>query len=89
LMKTLKFSGREASVIRAIDFATGTLGAEILVKTRIEAQDALDILNGLLDAGFIETNPPQQEHVELKAFYHTLWEANPAYVREMRKALIH
>jgi len=88
-MKTLKFSGREASVIRAIDFATGTLGAEILVKTRIEAQDALDILNGLLDAGFIETNPPQQEHVELKAFYHTLWEANPAYVREMRKALIH
>jgi len=88
-MKNLKFSGREASVIRAIDFATGTLGAEIIVKTRIEAQDVLDILNGLLDAGFIETNPPQQEHVELKAFYHTVWEANPAYIHQMRKALIH
>ena len=88
-MKNLKFSGREASVIRAIDFATGTLGAEILVKTRIEAQDALDILNGLLDAGFIETNPPQQEHVEMKAFYHTVFEANPAYIHQMRKSLIH
>ena len=48
-MKNLKFSGRETAVIRAIDFTTGTLGAEILVKTRIEAQETLDILNGLLD----------------------------------------
>jgi len=84
----MKFSGREAAVVRAIDFATGTIGAEILVKTRIEAADVLDILNALLDAGFIETNPPQQGHVELKAFYHTIFEANPAYIHEMRKALI-
>jgi len=87
-MKDLKFSGREASIIRAIDFATGTLGAEILIKTRIDAPDALDILNGLLDAGFIDTNPAQQTHVELKAFYHTIFEANPAYIHQMRKALI-
>jgi hypothetical protein len=88
LMKNMKFSGREASLVRAIDFATGTIGAEILIKTRIDAEDALEILNGLLDAGFIETNPPQQNHVDLKAFYHTIFEANPAYMREMRKALI-
>jgi len=87
-MKTLKFSGREASIIRAIDFATGTMGAEILVKTRLDAQDALDILNGLLDAGFVETNPAQQEHVELRAFYNTLFESNPAYSHELRKALL-
>jgi hypothetical protein len=87
-MKTMKFSGRETSVLRAIDFATGTTGAEILVKTRIEAQDALDILNSLLDAGYLETNPPQQEHVELKAFYHVLWEVNPAYAHELRKTFI-
>jgi len=87
-MKTMKFSGRETSVLRAIDFATGTIGAEILVKTRIDAQDALDILNSLLDAGYIETNPPQQEHVELEAFYHILWEVNPAYAHELRKSFI-
>ena len=87
-MKTLKFSGREASVLRAIDFATGTIGAEILVKTRIEPMDALDILNGLLDVGFIETNPPQQEHVSPRAFYRTLFEVNPAYIHNLREALI-
>jgi len=87
-MKTLKFSGRETSVIRAIDFATGTIGAEILVKTRIDAEDVLDILNSLLDAGFIETNPPQQEHVAPKALYHTIFEINPAYAHDLRKTFI-
>jgi hypothetical protein len=88
-MKTLKFSGRETSVLRAIDFATGTLGAEIVVKTRIDAQDALDILTALLDAGFIETNPPQNDHVALAAFYHTIFEINPAYAHDMKKSFIH
>ena len=88
-MKTLKFSGRETSVLRAIDFATGTLGAEIVVKTRIDAQDALDILTALLDAGFIETNPPQNDHVQLKTFYHTIFEINPAYAHDMKKCFIH
>lgn len=87
-MKNLKFSGREAAVIRAIDFATGTIGAEILVKTRIEAQEALDILNALLDAGFIETTPSQSDHVELKPFYSTIFEVNPAYAHDLRKSLI-
>jgi hypothetical protein len=87
-MKELKLSGRESSVLRAIDFATGTIGAEILVKTRIDAQDALDILNSLLDAGYLETNPPQQNHVELKAFYHTLWEVNPAYAHDLKKSFV-
>ncbi len=84
----MKFSGRESSVLRAIDFATGTIGAEIVAKTRIDAQDALDILNSLLDAGYLETNPPQQEHVELDAFHHILWEVNPAYAHELRKSFI-
>jgi hypothetical protein len=88
-MKELKFSGREASVIRAVDFATGTIGAEILVKTRIEALDALDILNGLLDAGYIETSPATIAHVSLKDFYNTIFEVNPAYVHPLRKALAH
>jgi hypothetical protein len=84
----MKFSGRETSILRAIDFATGTVGAEILVKTRIEAPDALDILNALLDAGYIETNPAQQDHVQLDAFYDTIFEVNPAYAHDLRKAFI-
>jgi DNA-binding MarR family transcriptional regulator len=88
LMRLLKFSGRETAIIRAIDFATGTSGAEILVKTRIEPQEALDILNSLLDAGYIETNPPQQEHVERRAFYATHFEVNPAFVHQLKKSMV-
>jgi hypothetical protein len=87
-MKVLKFSGRETSVLRAIDFTMGTVGAEIVVKTRIEPQEALDILNGLMDAGYIETNPPQQDHVEWKAFYRTMFEVNPAFVHQLKKSLV-
>ena len=87
-MKNLKFSGREAAVIRAIDFCTGTIGAEVVLKTRLDPEDALSILNGLLDAGFIETKPPQQHHVAPGLFYNTIFEANPAYIHEMRKSLI-
>ena len=84
----MKFSGRETSVLRAIDFATGTLGAEVLVKTRIEALEALDILNSLMEAGYIETTPPTQAAVKLKDFYHTLWEVNPAYAHDLKKVFI-
>jgi len=87
-MKTLKFSGRETAVIRAIDFATGTLGSEILAKTRLDLPDALDILNALLDAGFIETTPAQQEHVEPAAFLQTTFEVNPAYAHDLRKCFV-
>jgi hypothetical protein len=89
-VKTMKFSGRETSVLRAIDFATGTLGAEVLVKTRIDAFDALDILNSLVDAGYIEANPapPDQEPIKLKDFYHTRFEVNPAYAHELKKTFI-
>jgi DNA-binding MarR family transcriptional regulator len=87
-MKQLKFSGREASILRAIDFTNGTLGAEIVVRTRIEPEEALDILNSLLDSGYIETNPPQQEHVERKAFYMMMFEVNPAFIHQLRKSLV-
>lgn len=87
-MRLLKFSGREASIIRAIDFATGTTGAEVLVKTRIEPQEALDILNSLMDAGYIETNPPQQAHVEPTVFSDTMFEVNPAFVHQLKQSLV-
>jgi len=87
-MKQLRFSGRETAILRAIDFSNGTMGAEILVKTKIDSHEALDILNGLLDTGYIETNPPQQEHVEIKAFYRMMFEINPAFVHELKKALV-
>jgi hypothetical protein len=87
-MKQLRFSGRETSILRAIDFANGSAGAEIALKTRLEPEDALDILNGLLDAGYIETNPPQQQHVTLDQFDMMQFEVNPAFAHDLKKAMI-
>jgi hypothetical protein len=87
-MKLMHFSGRETAILRAIDFANGTAGDEILVRTRMDAQEALDILNSFLDIGYIETNPFQQTHVERRALYSTMFEVNPAFVHELKKALV-
>ena len=87
-MRDMKFSGREACILRSIDMANGTIGADILLRTRMEAQEALDILNGMLDMGFLETNPPQQTHVQRWVFNTTMFEVNPAFAHDLKKALV-
>lgn len=84
----MKFSGREACILRSIDIANGTIGADILLRTRMDAQEALDILNGMLDMGFIETVPSQQMHVQRWAFNTTMFEVNPAFAHDLKKALV-
>jgi DNA-binding MarR family transcriptional regulator len=56
-MKQIKLSGRERAVLRAIDFSTGTLGQDLLEHTRLQPEDLVDILNGLMDVGYAEVVP--------------------------------
>ena len=86
-MRHIKLSGREASVVRAIGFAESMLGAEIQDQTRMELEDVNDILNGLLAAGFIESIPYSEE-VPLAEMPATAFELNPAYVHELKQALV-
>jgi hypothetical protein len=86
-MRTIRLTGREASVVRAIGFTQSMLGAEIQDFTRMESQDIADTLNGLISAGFVESIP-YSEHVDLTQVPMTAFEANPAYVHELRRALI-
>ena len=84
-MKKIKFSGRELAALRAIDFGNGALGAEILEKTRIVEEELVEVIQGLMEAGFVETNPPL-EMVKPEAFLGTLFEVNPGYVQEIKIA---
>jgi hypothetical protein len=86
-MKKIKFSGREVAVLRAIDFSLGSTGGAIMERTRLEAEETLDIVNSLMDTGYIETNPPCA-FVEVFALFDTLFEINPAYVHDLRQAII-
>ena len=84
-MRKIKLSGREASVIRSIDLVEGTTGREIHDRTQIPLEDLADVLNGLMDAGFVETIPPS-EKVNPAAVVETVFETNPAYNTELRTA---
>ena len=86
-MRTIKLTGREATVVRAIGFAEGMLGAELQDNTRMEAEDVTDTLNSLMSAGFVECVPYRDE-VEMAEMPVTSFEVNAAYVHELKQALI-
>jgi hypothetical protein len=85
-MRTVKLSGREASIVRAIGFTNSMLGAEIQDHVRMESDDVTDVLNSLMAAGFVESIP-YSEQIELAAMPVTAFEVNPAYSHELKRAL--
>jgi hypothetical protein len=86
-MRTIKLSGREASVVRAIGFTNSMLGAEIQDYVRMDSDDVTDALNSLMAAGFVESIP-YAEQVQLAEMPVTTFEVNPAYTHELKRALI-
>ena len=86
-MRQIKLTGREATVVRAIGFAESMLGAEIQDFTRMELEDVTDALNGLMAAGFVESIPYCAE-VQLAEMPVTAFEVNPAYVHELKQAVM-
>jgi len=85
-MRSIKLTGREATVVRAIGFTESMLGAEIQDYTRMELDDVTDTLNGLMAAGFVESIPYYEE-VQLAEMPVTAFELNPAYVHELKHAI--
>ena len=85
-MKQIKLSGRERAVLRAIDFSTGTLGQDLLEHTRLQPEDLVDILNGLMDVGYAEV-VPFSEHTSVETFAASTFEVNPSYALELREAM--
>ena len=86
-MRTIKLSGREATVVRAIGFANSMLGAEIQDSVKMESDDVADTLNSLMAAGFVESIP-YSEQIQLAEMPVTAFEVNPAYMHELKRALV-
>lgn len=85
-MKKIKLTGREMAVMRSIDYVNGNSGTEICERTHIEAEDLVDILNGMCDAGYLETVPPV-ERVTIADFGARHFELNPSYALELKEAM--
>ncbi|MDQ3621929.1 MAG: hypothetical protein M3463_05485 [Verrucomicrobiota bacterium] len=85
-MKKINLSGRERTVLRGIDFATGTTGAELIVRTRLAPEDLVDVLNALMEAGYAEM-APYAEATTLDQFQDATFEVNPSYAQDLREAI--
>ena len=86
-MRQIKLTGREATVLRAIGFTESMLGAEIQDVSRMDAEDITDTINGLISVGFVESIPYCEE-IPMAEMPVTSFEVNPAYVHEIRAALL-
>ena len=86
-MRTIKLTGREANVVRAIGFTESMLGAEIQDYTRMQSEDVTDTLNSLMSAGFVESIP-YAEQIQIAEMPVTAFEVNPAYSHQLKEALV-
>lgn len=86
MAREIKLNGRELGVMRTIGFGLGVSGAEIQERTNIEADDLCDVLNTLLDIGYVET-PTMKEHVTLEEMPAELFEINPSYSSDLKVAM--
>lgn len=85
-MKKLKFNGREAAVLRAIDYTTGTSGMEIMERTFMDSDELVDVVNRLLDLGYVET-VPASDQIAATQFLPAHFEINPAFAGDIRATL--
>lgn len=85
-MREIKLSGREQAVIRSIDYATGSTGAEIATRTQIEPGDLADLLHSLCDIGYVEPTP-YTDYITFGNYADLRFEVNPAYALELKSAM--
>ena len=85
-MKEIKLTGRERTVLRHIDFATGTPGEELLERTRLDPDDLVSTVNGLMEVGYAQMEP-YADATDEATFRDKLFEVNPSYALELRAAM--
>jgi hypothetical protein len=85
-MKQIRLSGREAALIRALGFGLAVPGAELLETTRLSDEDLADVLNGMMEVGYVESTP-FVEKTDAAGLVTTEFEVNSAYVHELKAAI--
>ena len=86
MAREIKLNGRELGVMRTIGFGLGVSGAEIQERTQIDPEDLCDLLNTLLDIGYLET-PTMKERVPFADYAAEIFEINPSYASDLKVAM--
>jgi hypothetical protein len=86
MARAIKLSGREAGVLRAIGFGLGIPGSEVRDRMQMAEDELVDVLNTLLDAGFVETES-MRERVDVADYAAENFEVNPSYSGDLKTAM--
>ena len=86
MAREIKLNGRELGVMRTIGFGLGVPGQDIQERTNIDADDLCDLLNTLLDIGYLET-ATMKERVSLEEMPAEIFEINPSYAGDLKVAM--
>ena len=85
-MRRIKLSGRERAVVKAIGFADAIPGEQIREHTQIQLEDLTDVLNGLIAAGYVESQP-YREQIASPELATMAFEVNPSYAHELKSVV--
>ena len=86
MTKQIKLSGREMGILRAIGFGLGISGTELQERTQLASDDLTDVLNTLLDIGYLETGS-LTERVDVDGMPTENFEINPSYANDLKVAM--
>ena len=86
MAKAIKLSGREAGVLRTIGFGLGVPGSELLERLQMAEDELVDVLNALLDAGYVETES-MKERVAVTDYLQETFEVNPSYAGDLKATM--
>jgi hypothetical protein len=86
MARQIKLNGRELSLLRAIGFGLGITGAELQERMAMSADELVDVLNTMLDAGYVEA-ASMKEQTTLADFATDSFELNPAFTSDLKEAL--
>jgi hypothetical protein len=86
MARQIKLNGREQALLRTIGFGLGITGAELLERMSMIPDELADVLNSMLDSGYVEV-ASMKHHITAKELPAETFELNPAFTTDLKEAL--
>ncbi|MEK0449559.1 MAG: hypothetical protein RL088_1827 [Verrucomicrobiota bacterium] len=86
MARQIKLNGRELALLRTIGFGLGVTGEELQERMAMMPDELVDILNTMLDSGYVEVASMKQQLTVADLSTET-FELNPAFTTDLKEAL--
>lgn len=86
MARQIKLNGRELALLRTIGFGLGVTGVELQERMAMMPDELVDILNTMLDSGYVEVASLKQQ-ITVADLSTETFELNPAFTTDLKEAL--